>query len=163
MLMQQVSAPSLPDTSLSLSVDAVYVDRGRALLLELRTQDLLNVESLEASPLPTLASADSAVHSLFRRSSQQLVTSASQRGSLTPAKGRKLSDPFGISRNNIDEGSDSEDDGVVVGRANRRRTQSMLHLKPHFRQRKAATKGSSSGSGELAGRKNIAAPRPPYT
>lgn len=168
MLMQQVSAPLLPSAAqdLSPSVDAVYVDRGRALLLELRAQDLLNLDDAETTPLPNLISADLAVHSLFRRSSRPLVASLS---SLTPSK-KKLVDPFGIgAKGSIDDGSDSEEEGVVVGsRANHtRRTQSMLHLKPHFRQRKgqqaAVAKGSSAGSGEVASKKNVATPRPPYT
>ena len=171
MLMQQVSVPSLPNVAHhpSPSVDAVYVDRGRALLLDLRAQDLLNLDEAETTPLPSLVSADLAVHSLFRRSSRPLVTSLSQH-SLAPSK-KKMADPFGISsKSNVDNGSDSEEEGVVIGgRANHtRRTQSMLHLKPHFRQRKAhqvvVAKGSSAGGGgESASKKNIAAPRPPYT
>lgn len=164
MLMQQVAAPSMSDSNLSPSVDAVYVDRGRALLLELRAQDLLNLEGSEAGPLPSLSSADVAVHSVFRRTSRPLVSSVSQ---LATSRSRKISDPFGINRNTMD-GSDSEEEEkfVPVGKGLRRRSQSMLHLKPNFRQRKpqkAVSKGLSSSSGELAGRKKVAAPRPPYT
>lgn len=162
MLMQQVSAPSVSDGNLSPSVDAVYVDRGRALLLELRAQDLLNLEGTESGSLPALGSADVAVHSVFRRSSRPLVTSASHQAT---SRSRKMSDPFGLNRNTIDGSDSEEEDGVGVGGA-RRRSQSMLHLKPSFRQRKAqkaASKGFSSSSGELLGRKNIATPRPPYT
>lgn len=166
MLMQQVSAPSLPDSDMPPSVDAVYVDRGRALLLELRAQDLLNLEGTESSPLPTLTSADVVVHSVFRRSSRQLLSSASHHSSPMPSRSRKLSDPFGITRNIIDAGSDSEEEGVAVGGAHRRRSQSMLNLKPIFRQRKAQrgmARGSSLGGTELSIKRSVSAPRPPYT
>jgi hypothetical protein len=156
MLMQQFSTPSLPIPGhLSPTVDAVYVDRGRALLLELRAQDLLNLDDMGANPLPSLASADSAVSSVFRRTSRQLVTSVSQR-----TKGRKLSDSFSIGINSVDNGSDSDEE---VDGANCRRTQSMLHLKQNFRQRKAQQIATKNISLELASKKIVAGPRPPYT
>lgn len=164
MLMQQVSAPSVSDVSISSSVDAVYVDRGRALLLDLRAQDLLNLESTESGSLPALSSADVAVHSVFRRTSLPLVTSVS---SLTTSRSRKVSDPFGLNKDSVEVSDSEEEEGVAVvtGRL-RRRSQSMLYLKPHFRQRKPPQKVVSKGfssSRELSGRKNVAAPRPPYT
>ena len=182
LMLQRVSNPQ-PGIVAPPSVDAVYVDRGRALLLELRAQDLLNpdntAEGEATAPLPALISADVALRSLFRRSSQQLVTqSASHHG--LPASGhqRKLSDPlFTISTNSVVDvgggrgggggggGSDSEEEG---GASMPRRSQSMLHLKPSFRQRrlkraKGGSLGASRAPSSASSSKTVAVPRPPYT
>lgn len=164
MLMRQ---GSLVDSDLFPGVDAVYVDRGRGLLLDLRAQDLLNQDTGDSAPLPALVSADVALHSVFRRSSRPLVVSASHLGNLAAAAGgnRKLPSFVATGRNSFDGGSDSDDEAPPIGGT--RRTQSMLHLKPHFRQRKAqrdVARGASLDSGEGGSRKStMATPRQPYT
>lgn len=162
MLMEQVV---LDSSSQPPSVDAVYVDRGRALLLDLRAQDLLNQDT--SSALPSLISADAALSSAFRRLSRPLISSVSQHSSLVPDKPRKLSDPFGIklSKSSIDVvGSESEEEDSVVGGSGHPRSlrsRSMLHLRPSFRQRRKRTVTVSHADGPS--KKNPKAPRPPHT
>ena len=169
MLMQQVTAPSNghAPNSYTPSLDAVYVDRGRALLLDLRAQDLLNQDFRDSSLLPALISADIALRSVFRRSSKPLLSVVSQHSVHSPpsARVRKHSDPFGI-RSSSSKGSESDEDEEegphLVGS---RRSHSMLHLKPNFRQRKVRSqRGDFPSSGDLrTSKKGITTPRPPYS
>lgn len=170
MLMQQVTAPSNSHTpsSHAPSLDAVYVDRGRALLLDLRAQDLLNQDFRDSSLLPALISADIALRSVFRRSSKPLLSVVSQHSVHSPpssSRVRKHSDPFGF-RASSSKGSESdEEEGPESGHLDRsRRSHSMLHLKPSFRQRKRSQRGDSPSSGDLrTSKKGITTPRPPYS
>ena len=168
MLMQQLHSAPGQQLHQSPSVDAVYVDRGRALLLELRAQDLLSADSLDITSLPSVSSADVALSSLFRRSSSKpLLHSVSQHNSPVVGRSRKLSDPFSVKLGRMGQGSDSEEEeeGGLGGRgAFERRSHSMLHLKTSFRKRKP--KFASSSSVELTSRKpsgKIPHPLAPYT
>lgn len=171
MLMQQVAAHFLPDPRSSPSVDAVYVDRGRTLLLELRAQDLLGMDSGDSTPFPSLVSADAALSSVFRRSSKPLVSSVSQYSSPV-FKSKKMSEPFGIKfdRPSFDRESDSEEeeeeDGPMASTHGfPHRSHSLLHLKRNFHQRRAhqsLRKGSASSLERGSGSQNKT-PRLPYT
>ena len=148
------------------NVDAVYVDRGRALLLELRAQDLLNRDLEHFSSIPCLLSADTALSSLFTRSSRPPVATSSQRDHVSPKKSRKATDPiFGVRFNSARrlsiEGSESDDE---VGGSSEKpfRTQSMVHVKPSFRQRKIHHSHSLTGAFSDS-KKVVKALRPAYT
>lgn len=167
-LMQQVST-QLPSAEHQLpSVDAVYVDRARALLLELRAQDLLNLDQDCSTPLPSLVSADAMLSSVFRRSSKGLVHSVSQHGiAATSSKPRKLSDSVNpwLLNTRPTKLSDSEEDespGEGAFSRSNRRSHSMLHLKTSFRKRKAEQSKSVS-SVEQTTSKTTKPPRPPFT
>lgn len=166
MLMQQVTAPlnGHAPSSHAPILDAVYVDRGRALLLDLRAQDLLNQDFRDSSQLPALISADIALRSVFRHSSKPLLSVVSQHS--VHIRVRKHSDPFGI-RTASSKGSESdEEEGPESGHFDRpRRSHNMLQLKPSFRQRKVRSqRGDSPSSGDLhTSKKGITSPRPPYS
>lgn len=146
MLMQEgTHPPPGPAHSMHMpSVDAAYIDRGRALLLELRAQDLFSCEFEEKSSLPSLQSADSLLASLSTRLTRrlQLMSQHSRSGT---ASSRKLSDPSGMhflsQEAPGDKFSGTDDDDVLgvpdwSGSSSPHRSHSMLHLKRTFRQRK---------------------------
>ena len=138
------------------SVDAVYIDRGRALLMELRAQDLLSCDFEAMSSLPSLQSADLALFSLSTHLTRQLQSL--QRSSSVTVRERELSDPPSILLSQEEKfvrSSDNHELGVSSSSLPRR-THSMLHLKRPFRQRKVkATQrwmtlsSSTSSSGAL--------------
>lgn len=156
------------------SVDAVYVDRGRSLLLGLRAQDLFNQYDSPCTSLPGLISADIALTSAFRRSSQQFLAFSSNRTQLKSKSTRnsfsELSRPCifvdgGGGGGEGVGGSESEEEVDVGGIGKRLRSQSMLHLKQSFRQRRTSQQRlapSKLFTAELASKK-IKKPRPPYT
>lgn len=183
MLMQQ-SSRCLPQHGQPPNVDAIYVDRGRSLLLELKTQDLFHHDD-NHSLLPSLLSADMALASRFNRSSSKHSISASQHSSPFLSGKRKLSDSsdfksslamkFGSSTDvsaaggggGGDDGSDSDGetpDGTGSGGGGskkiHRRSHSMLQLKPNFRHRKMTIRSTDSFSGKVQA---IKTPCPPYT
>lgn len=161
MLMQE-STPHPLDHSYSMqmpSVDVVYIDRGRALLLELRAQDLLSRDFEEISSLPSLQSADSALACLSTHLTRQLLRSSSQHSS-SAVNTRKLSDPFGVRFLSVGGPgdrvaiSDSDDDDVLGVASDwpssiAHRSHSMLHLKRPFRQRKTTMQRKAVGSSML--------------
>lgn len=155
------------------NVDAVYVDRGRSLLLELRAQDLLNQDSLHSTPLPSVVSADMALSSLFRRSKKPILHSMSQHSSPALTRTKRLTETVGGGAVGIKlskstsfdriQGSDSEEEGegeedqVVF----ERRSHSMLHLKSSFRKRRKAQSHKMSSNLEQVLQKSRET-RPPY-
>ena len=163
------------------NVDAIYVDRGRSLLLDLRTQDVFNQS--DSTPLPSLISADIALSSAFRRSSQQLLLSSFTNSTQhKPKPARKLSDSFSgqvgrpsrqLNRTSLSvdggEASDSEeevDSGLMMMGGSGKRSYSMLHLTQSFRQRRDSYQQSSlkAFTADItSSKKGIKKPRPPYT
>ncbi len=147
MLMQE-SLPPPPDQFLHMpSVDAVYIDRGRALLVQLKAQDLFMQDFEGISALPSIQTADSALSSMTTKLASLLKRSSSQRSS--PFISKKLSDSLGIrssvvnrsfsvrSSNAKTGGSDSDNEGLPTkGSASPQRSHSMLHQKRTFRKRK---------------------------
>ena len=169
MLLQQTTPPPSPQGGSCPSVDAVYVDRGRSLLLELRAQDFLNQDLGETSPFPSLLSADIALASLFTHSSKQPT---SHHNSPISSRTRKLSDPlfgirFGSTRSlstteGVAAASDSDDDDAIAGPL---RSHSVIYLKPSFRKRKFQHLYSNlyTGDTEKGYKRTIKSTRPAHT
>ena len=144
MLMQENTPPLLGHASSMHvpSVDAVYIDRGRALLLELKAQDLLSCNLEAISSIPSLQCADSTLISLSTHLKSQWIPSASpQHSPSTSFRNRKFSDPSGGYYQAEPGASDSEEDLPDTGSdwsssPSPHRSHSMLHLKRPLRQKK---------------------------
>ena len=131
------------------SVDAMYVDRGRALLVQLKAQDLFLQDFEEISSLPSVQMADSALSPISSKLTAQVKRSSSHRSSPLISHRKKNSDPLGLRnlstnrsfsvRNSKNESDSEEDDRNSKHSSSPRRSHSMLHQRRTFRKRKSST------------------------
>jgi len=139
------------------SVDAMYVDRGRALLVQLKAQDLFLQDFEEISSLPSIQMADSALFSVSGKLTAQVKRSSSHRSSPLISRKKKNSDPLSLrnlsvnrsfsvrsSTHKLNESDSEGDDKASKSSSSPHRSHSMLHQRRTFRKRKLSAGSQSS-------------------